>query len=165
MNERLVEIRKALQMNQKKFAESISIGQSTLAMIEVGKRALNDRHIKLICNIYNVNEEWLRNGNGEMFISKNQEEELASYINRISIANSFKKRLMMVLASLSETEWEVLEDVALRIMANHLLNFSEDENNSEERKQLHKELDRQLDLEKTKELKAYLNTRSNEDTA
>lgn len=67
MNSRLVQLRKALGMNQHDFSKSIAIGQSTLAMIESGKRTLNERHIKLICSTHNINEEWLRTGEGEMF--------------------------------------------------------------------------------------------------
>ena len=66
--ERLKLLRKNLNMNQKNFASSLGLGQSTWAMIEIGKRNLSDRHIKTICAVYNVNEAWLRTGTGEMFI-------------------------------------------------------------------------------------------------
>lgn len=55
-------------MNQADFSSALGIGQSTLAMMEVGKREISDRHIKTICAIFNVNEEWLRDGIGEMFV-------------------------------------------------------------------------------------------------
>lgn len=66
--ERLKLLRKNLNMNQKDFASSLGLGQSTWAMIEIGKRNLSDRHIKTICAVYNVNEVWLRTGTGEMFV-------------------------------------------------------------------------------------------------
>ncbi|MEK4425135.1 helix-turn-helix domain-containing protein [Solibacillus sp. FSL K6-1523] len=68
MIERLKEIREYHKLNQSDFAKSLGMGQSTLAMLEVGKRELLDRHIKTVCSIYNVNETWLRTGIGEMFI-------------------------------------------------------------------------------------------------
>lgn len=79
MHTRLKELRNTLDLTQSDFAKSLGIGQSTLGMMEVGKREINDRHIKTICAIYNVNEEWLRNGNGEMFTqtSENILDELA----------------------------------------------------------------------------------------
>lgn len=67
MYKRLRELRNNLKMNQADFAKSLGIGQSTLAMMEVGKREIGERHIKTICALYNVNEEWLREGKGEMF--------------------------------------------------------------------------------------------------
>lgn len=68
MEERLKELRGYLGLNQDKFAEKIGLGQSTWAMIEVGKRNLNERHIMLICRTFKVNEGWLRSGTGNMFI-------------------------------------------------------------------------------------------------
>jgi len=67
MNERLKEIRKSMNMNQTEFSQLLGIGQSTLAMMEVSKRDISDRHIKTICAICKVNERWLRTGEGEMF--------------------------------------------------------------------------------------------------
>jgi len=75
MIERIKELRKKLNLTQGEFAEKIRLGHSTLGMMEVGKRDINDRHIKLICDTFNVNEEWLRTGDGEMFISKSLDDE------------------------------------------------------------------------------------------
>ena len=67
MQERLKIIREYFGMTQSEFAKKLGIGQSTLAMMEVSKRDISDRHIKTICAICNVNENWLRTGEGEMF--------------------------------------------------------------------------------------------------
>lgn len=72
MFERLKEIRAYENLNQAEFAKSLGIGQSTLAMLEVGKRDILDRHIKTVCSIYNVNENWLRTGEGEMFVQQTE---------------------------------------------------------------------------------------------
>ena len=69
MNERLKEIRKSMNMNQSEFAQLLGIGQSTLAMMEVSKRDISDRHIKTICAICKVNENWLRTGEGSIFLN------------------------------------------------------------------------------------------------
>jgi transcriptional regulator with XRE-family HTH domain len=69
MNERLKEIRKSMNMNQTEFSQLLGVGQSTLAMMEVSKRDISDRHVKTICAICRVNEHWLRTGEGEMFVS------------------------------------------------------------------------------------------------
>ena len=71
MNERLKQIRAKKKMNQADFAKSLGIGQSTLAMMEVGKREISERHIKTICAIFGVNECWLRDGVGDMFTETN----------------------------------------------------------------------------------------------
>lgn len=66
--ERLKYIRKTLNLTQTKFAKEIGLSQTSLGMIEVGDRKVQDRHIKTICSLFNVNENWFRTGNGEMFI-------------------------------------------------------------------------------------------------
>jgi len=65
--ERIRLLRKTLGIDQKKFAGKIGLTQTSLSMIETGKSVLTEKNIKLICKTFSVNEEWLRNGKGEMF--------------------------------------------------------------------------------------------------
>ena len=67
INQRIRELRKALSLSQVKFAEGISISNGYIAAIELGKREVNERMIKLISFVYNVSERWLRTGEGDMF--------------------------------------------------------------------------------------------------
>ena len=78
MHNRIKEIRKALNINQIDFAKQIGLSQSTLAMIEVGKRNFSDKHIKLICSTFNISEHWIRTGEGSMFSCSPYEKELIS---------------------------------------------------------------------------------------
>jgi transcriptional regulator with XRE-family HTH domain len=66
MNERVTEIRKAKGLNQTDFARKIGITQASLSLIELGKSKLTEANIRLICLSFGVNEEWLREGKGEM---------------------------------------------------------------------------------------------------
>jgi len=70
INERLKEIRKSLKINQSEFASKIGLAQSGYSQIETGENTLTEQNIKLVCLIYNVNETWLRSGEGEMFNDK-----------------------------------------------------------------------------------------------
>ena len=67
MNTRIKEIRIALGLTQKEFGENIGLSPNSLSDIEHKKCNVSERIIILVCSVYNVNEEWLRNGNGEMF--------------------------------------------------------------------------------------------------
>lgn len=69
MKERLKELRKALNLNQAAFSEKIHVAQTTYSQFETGARIIKDIHISQICNVFNVNEEWLRTGKGDMFVS------------------------------------------------------------------------------------------------
>lgn len=61
-------MREHLEMNQRDFSKRINISQPTLALLETGRRQLRDIYISQICSEFNVNEHWLRTGEGEMFI-------------------------------------------------------------------------------------------------
>ena len=99
-------------MTQQEFAEKLGIKRSTMATYESGRNEPIDAVISLICREFDVNEEWLRTGEGEMFIELTKEEEIASFIGEVlrDEDDSFKKRLISGLAALDETGWEVLEN-------------------------------------------------------
>lgn len=67
MNERIKKLRKHLDLTQKEFGERIGIKGNTIANYELGRNAPIDAVVSLICREFDVNEEWLRNGTGEMF--------------------------------------------------------------------------------------------------
>jgi transcriptional regulator with XRE-family HTH domain len=70
MNNRLKEIRKSLEISQTDFASKIGLAQSGYSQIETGENTITEQNIKLICLVYDVNESWLRSGEGEMFNHK-----------------------------------------------------------------------------------------------
>lgn len=81
MKYRLIELRKSLGLSQKAFGEPLNISRSTIGNYELGERMLTDRTISDICRVYNVNEEWLRYGTGEMLSSgTNLDAELTSLV-------------------------------------------------------------------------------------
>ena len=69
LNERIREIRKNAKLNQTEFGEKLGVSRSVIANIELdlNKTGVPDNIIKLICLTFNINENWLRTGNGEMF--------------------------------------------------------------------------------------------------
>lgn len=115
MNERLKELRKALGFkNQQDFADALNIKRGTIANYEIGRNEPIDAVITLICSKFNVNEKWLRTGEGEMFLDLGREREIARFTKELMLGepDSFKNRLISALAKLSVEEWEVLEKIA-----------------------------------------------------
>lgn len=68
IGDRIKKIRIDKNLNQSEFAEYLGIGQAALSSLEKGIRNVTDRNIFLICENFNVNENWLRTGEGDMFI-------------------------------------------------------------------------------------------------
>ena len=84
MNERLKTLRNELQLSQTKFAEKINMKRSSIASLEIGERKITDRSISDICRVFNVNEQWLRFGEGPMFRPQvNSDNELVAIVARI----------------------------------------------------------------------------------
>ena len=65
--ERIKELRSALKLSQRQFAKRIFASQTLVNEIELGKRKINIRILHLIAYQFNVNIDWLKNGNGDMF--------------------------------------------------------------------------------------------------
>jgi transcriptional regulator with XRE-family HTH domain len=70
VNQRIAQVRKALGLNQKEFAERVKVSRSYTGVLEATDRQVNDRIISLICVNCGVTEKWLRNGTGKMFKDK-----------------------------------------------------------------------------------------------
>ena len=113
MGERVKELRKALGLSGEKFGEKIGVTRSAISDIERGRNGLSDSNILAICREFNVNEEWLRTGSGEMFKDMTLDEEIISFIGNIQwdASNTFKKRFISAIAKLNEEEWKVLEKI------------------------------------------------------
>ena len=88
MNERLKELRKYLGYSQREYCTRLGMAQSTYASMESGARELRQTYFKLICRSFNVNEDWLRDGSGEMFLQapKKELEELLNIFDNLKPA-------------------------------------------------------------------------------
>ena len=84
MNERIRVLRKTLKLKQADFGRQIGLTQTSLSMIERGVNNLTDKNIKLICSAFNVSEEWLREGTGNMFNDNPYVKELCAICNALT---------------------------------------------------------------------------------
>lgn len=114
MKERLKEIRKSNPdgKTQETFANYLGISKENIASYESGRRNPSDSFIKLVCEKCNVNEDWLRTGNGEMFMPETKDEQISKMLANVmkSEDGNFKKKLISALAQLDKDGWDKLED-------------------------------------------------------
>ena len=69
VNERIRELRKKyLHMNQTIFAQKIGMKQTSISSLEKPGAAVTKQTLRLICSVFNVNEEWILNGTEPMFV-------------------------------------------------------------------------------------------------
>lgn len=114
LNKRLKELRKTLGLTQQQFANDIGLGKSSIGNIENGIINLTDRNISVICSKYNVNERWLRTGEGEKFAELNVDEEITFMLGALLAENcSQKKEFIKLMLSLdNEDDWKIISDLA-----------------------------------------------------
>lgn len=65
--ERVKEVRKALGLTLDKFGVKIGMKKNSISQVENGHNALTEQTAISICREYNVNYDYLINGEGEMF--------------------------------------------------------------------------------------------------
>lgn len=115
MGERVKELRTVLGLSGEKFGEKIGVKRSAISDIERGRNNLSEQNILAICREFNVNEDWLRTGSGEMFKDMTLDEEIISFIGEIQwdTSDTFKKRFISAIAKLNDEEWKVLEKIII----------------------------------------------------
>ena len=87
IGDRLKRLRKELDLTQEAFASRIGSVQNTITGYESGRRNPSAPVISLICREFDVNEEWLRNGTGEMFAPESN-DELEALAKKYNLSNA-----------------------------------------------------------------------------
>lgn len=118
MHDRIKKLRKALDLTQQEFADRIGSKRTTIAKYEIETNVPSSAVISLICREFNVSETWLRTGEGEMFVKRTRDDELAAFMDELLAEESadFRRRLVTALSRLRPEQWEALEAVALELM-------------------------------------------------
>lgn len=111
LGERIKKVRRALDLTQNEFGRRIGIKPNSISLIESGNRNASEQVILSICREFNVNETWLRNGTGIMFIGYADGYNLGAAVARLVTGESadFKLRLVNALSSLKDEHWLLLE--------------------------------------------------------
>lgn len=113
VKDRLKELRKELGLTQEKFAKRLRMKRNSIANYETGRNEPIDAVIALICREFNVNETWLRTGEGEKFNTLTRNQIITDFLgDLIKEDSTFKKRLIEALAKMSESGWIELEKLA-----------------------------------------------------
>ena len=113
MNERIKELRKVLNLSQESFSSKLNISRSHFAMIENGSKNITDRVFSDICRVFNVNEEWLINGTGEMFAPtfNDKLDQLATEYNFSKLEYTFFSSYLKLDEKKREAVTEFLESI------------------------------------------------------
>ena len=124
MHERVKQIRDHFDLSRAAFGERLGVSGDVINNIERGRVPMKELLISHLCDEYRVNEEWLRTGEGEMFIPMTQEEEIAEWVGRMqfnaakgSKVDAMKQRLILALSHIDNDEtwndlYKIIKEVA-----------------------------------------------------
>ena len=117
IGERIKYLRKdLLDLTMDEFGGRVGITKSSISTMESGKSNPSDQTVRFICREFNVNEEWLLTGEGEVFLAKSVNDEIAAFVKELSTDNeSFKAQLVTMLSRMSSDEWDLLEKMIRRL--------------------------------------------------
>lgn len=123
--ERVRFIRKNSNINLtlEKFGERIGLRKSSLSQIENDINTLTDSNIKAICREFDVREEWLRTGEGEMFEQMTEQQKILKYTalllnDKDSVVVNAIQTLIVTYEQLDDTSKATLEKIALQYIEN-----------------------------------------------
>lgn len=85
---RIKAIREALHLSQREFGEKLGVSRDVISNIEYGRVQPKELLLRHMCQLYNVNENWLLTGEGEMF--ENNKQEYAKLEEALKIFKTLK---------------------------------------------------------------------------
>lgn len=119
IHERIKQVRKSLpqKTSQEVFGNILGVSRDAISNIELGRVPPTNPFIQLLCLKLNINENWLRTGEGEMFIKMSRNDALAVWAAELinKTENDFPKRFASLLSELNEQEWSLLEKMAIKL--------------------------------------------------
>ncbi len=122
--DRIKKLRKELDCTLERFGKPLGVGKTAISKIEKGENNLTEQMLLSICREFNVNQEWLRTGEGEMFIPVPEEDEVAAYVEDLLADDgenelyNLIKSIMRTYNELSPKSQEVLRDASKKLVEN-----------------------------------------------
>ena len=111
ISERFKQLRDELGKSQTEFGAGIGVSRSVINNIERGVTEPSDVFLNHLCDVYNVNREWLETGEGEMFEPTTQQDETAKLIESVSDSPAMRS-LLATWAQLSDENKAVFKRFA-----------------------------------------------------
>lgn len=120
MKDRIKKLRKTLDMTQQEFADKIGVKRNTIAQYEIGRNEPIDAVVNLICHEFDVNETWLRTGEGEMFkpTLTNILEQLAQEYHLSDIAYVIVEKFINLPPKIQNNLFEFFQEIVIAVNEN-----------------------------------------------
>lgn len=128
INERIREVREYLKLSRNDFGERLGMSGDSINNLERGRVVIKDFIIKLISQEFNVDENWLRTGEGSMFILELDEDTVLVE----QLLNEYDNPLFSEIKSLVFNIMKVynqLDPKSKQVIDNFIIKLKEEQNN------------------------------------
>lgn len=116
MPERIRQLRQRLGLSQTEFAKRMGMTRSMISNLELGLIEIPDYKLSMICQQYNVNEHWLRTGEGEMFQPQPASLDAMAQANQIdALTRAVVETLIEMPQAQRDAFTQLVQDVAERV--------------------------------------------------
>jgi transcriptional regulator with XRE-family HTH domain len=122
LNERIKEVRKSLGLTLEKFGKSLGVTKVAISNIENGNRGVTEQMFLSVCRVYNVNEDWLRNGTGEMF--NKPSDEVGYYAEFLLEQDNMDSGLRLLIIDMIKAYVD-LDDISKEVFMRYVNNLKD----------------------------------------
>ena len=107
MKDRIKCVRIDAGLTQSIFAERLGLKRNSVANYEIGRNTPLDAIINSICREFNVNEEWLRTGQGEMYCRSDSDDDFQTVMEEIGVKDPKARQIILDYWHLSSSDKEL----------------------------------------------------------
>lgn len=110
-----------LNITQEELAKRTGISRAAISNYEIDRNQPSDLAIRVICEKFNVNETWLRTGEGNPFLTMSKSDEIAKFIGSMLVDETedgyFKRALISIFSQLDQNRWVLMREMAESLCA------------------------------------------------
>ena len=128
IHDRIKMIRKEIGLTQSEFGSRLGISRDVFANLEnnrLAKPETKEPLLRLICKEFDVDENWLRTGEGSMmkYEDLSQQEKIMKYASSLlkgddSIISDAIKAFILTYAELDQQDRDLLEEIGQKYLEN-----------------------------------------------
>lgn len=113
IGKRIKIVRESVGMTQTDFGERLGIGRDVVSNIELERVSVKDYLIKLISGTFYINEEWLVEGNGDMF--RTEDDLYKVLVDNLGTLDDMDRRMIMEYLQLTPSHRQIFKDFMIKI--------------------------------------------------
>ena len=111
IHDKVKAVRKKLGLSQTAFGERLGVGIGVIKNIEYAYVDPKEPFLTLLCEVFNVNPDWLMHGTGEMFLERDSGDEIARLLTSVMLDDdtSIRRRFILALSKFDGDDWATVE--------------------------------------------------------